>query len=105
MRAARSPCLLTVPKASTGLDVAFLGDGGITHLPVAGAEPAPALARAAGELARAAAGMSTGHVCDVRFGWEVNAVLTAAAESIATGRGIAVRHIQSLTPAPAGGLT
>jgi predicted dehydrogenase len=93
---------LTVPKASTGLDVAFLGDSGVTHLPVAGAEPVPALARAAGELVRAAAGLSGGHVCDVRFGWEVNAVLTAAAESIATGRGVAVRHLQSLTSASAG---
>ena len=39
---------------------------------------------------------------DVRFGWEVNAVLTAAAESIATGRGVAVHHLQSLTSASAG---
>jgi hypothetical protein len=62
----------------------------------------PALARAAGELARAAAGLSGGHVCDVRFGWEVNAVLTAAAESIATGRGVAVRPVQSMTSAVAG---
>jgi predicted dehydrogenase len=88
---------LTVPKASIGLDVAFLGDNGVTHLPVADAEPVPALARAAGELVRAAVRRSEGHVCDVRFGWEINAVLTAAAESIATGRGVAVRHLQSLT--------
>ena len=92
---------LTVPKASTGIDVAFLGDSGIKHLPVAGAEPVPALARAAGELARAAAGRPGGHVCDVRFGWQVNAVLTAAAESIATGRGVAVCPVQSLISASA----
>lgn len=30
---------LTVPKASTGLDVAFLGDSGVAHLPIASAEP------------------------------------------------------------------
>ena len=59
---------LTVPKASTRLDVAFLGDSGVAHLPIAGAEPVPALARAAGELARAAAGRPGGHVCDVRLG-------------------------------------
>jgi predicted dehydrogenase len=90
---------LTVPKASTALDAAFLGDSGVAHLPIGGAAPVPALARAAGELTRAAAGVSGGHPCDVRFGWEVNAVLTAAAESIATGRGVAVRPIKSLTVA------
>jgi len=59
---------LTVPNASTRLDVAFLGDSGVAHLPIASAEPVPALTGAAGELARAAAGQSGDHVCGVRLG-------------------------------------
>jgi predicted dehydrogenase len=89
---------LDVPQASPELDIAFLSDRGITQLPIARPEAVPALGRAAGELARAAAGLSGGHVCDVRFGWKVNAVLAAAAESIATGRVMTVRQIKSVAP-------
>jgi hypothetical protein len=47
---------LDVPQPSSELDIAFLGDRGIARLPVASAEPVPALARAAVEVARAADG-------------------------------------------------
>lgn len=89
-----------VPQASSEVDIAILGDRGVTHLPVASVEPVPALARAVAELARAAAGRSGGHACDVRFGWEVNAVLSAAAESAVTGRTVRVQSSPS-TPASA----
>jgi hypothetical protein len=91
---------LDVPQPSSELDIALLGDRGIARLPVASAEPVPALARAAVELARAAAGLSAGHACDVLFGWQVNAVLSAAAESARLGRTVAVQSSPS-TPASA----
>jgi hypothetical protein len=82
---------LDVPSGSSELDIAFRGERGVIHLPVASADPVLALTRAATELARAAAGLSGGHRCDVRFGWEVNAVLTAAAESLVNGGRVPVR--------------
>jgi predicted dehydrogenase len=86
---------LDVPRASSELDIAFLGEEGAVRLPVASADPVAALARAAAELSRAAAGLSGGHACDVRFGWEVSAVLSAAAESAVTGRTVPVQFSPS----------
>ncbi|HEY3750416.1 MAG TPA: Gfo/Idh/MocA family oxidoreductase [Pseudonocardiaceae bacterium] len=86
---------LDTPQAATGLDIALLGVRGVVQVPVASAEPVAALARAAGELVRAAAEPSPGHACDMRFGWEVNAVLAAAAESIVAGRAVPVRRLHT----------
>ena len=82
------------PQAASALDIAFLGVRGAVEVPIVFAEPVAALARAAGELVRAAAEPSPGHACDIRFGWEVNTVLAAAAESIVAGRTVPVRRLQ-----------
>ncbi|MBL7489436.1 Gfo/Idh/MocA family oxidoreductase [Frankia sp. AgB1.9] len=82
------------PRAASALDIALLGVHGVVPVPVASAEPVAALAKAAGELVRAAAAPSPAHACDVRFGWEVNAVLAAAAQSIADRRATPVRRLQ-----------
>jgi predicted dehydrogenase len=91
---------LDVPRASSELDIALLGDRGVIRLPVASVEPVPALVRAVAELTRAAAGESVEHACDVRFGWQVNAVLSAAAESTGLGAAVPVQSSPS-RPAPA----
>ena len=86
---------LDMPQAASELDIALLGVRGVMQVPVASAEPVAALARAAGELVRAAAEPSPGHACDIRFGWEVNTVLAAAAESIVARRTVPVRPLHT----------
>jgi predicted dehydrogenase len=86
---------LDVPRASSEHDIALLGDRGVLRLPVESVEPVPALARAIAELIQAAAGQAREPACDVRFGWQVNAVLSAAAESAGLGRTVPVQSSPS----------
>ena len=89
---------LDIPRALAGRDVVFLGRRGTLHVPVASADPVPAMIRAVSELARASAGLGSDHGCDIRLGLQVGSVLAAATESAATGRTI---HVQRSAPASA----
>jgi predicted dehydrogenase len=83
---------LDVPPEAVAHQTIFEGTGGSVVLPRPGIDRVDALATAAGELIRAAATPTRAHACDVRFGWEITAILVAAEQSARTATPVPVPH-------------
>jgi predicted dehydrogenase len=81
---------LDAPPVASAFETAFHGERGMATVPAPDGSPVEAFAVAIDELIRAAALDEPEHPCDVRFGREVVAVLTAAARARDEGRTMSV---------------
>jgi predicted dehydrogenase len=83
---------LDTPLEARGSEFVFEGDHGQLTAPTGPTDEVAALAAAATQLIRAATTPGRPHPCDVRFGWDITAILAAAEESARAGTAISVQR-------------
>jgi predicted dehydrogenase len=90
-RSSTASLSLSVPPAATGTSIYVYGQPGRESAPAGPFDPVVAHGLALDALVDLAAEPGAGHPCDVHFGARVVEVLSAAEESLATGRRVEIR--------------